>query len=314
MRLKLPFLWIVLVGFLSSTAIAKSTPSVAPITSPGTVQTNKLQRGTLYRVHYQGNTAYLFGTIHVGKEGVSPLEGEAKKALVHSAKLVLEVDIDQGSAIQDAIKKYSMYGEGDSVDKHLSPQTLTQLQTMLASSGIAFGSVSQMKPWAIGNLLLIFDLMKSGFSPDKGADVTLLAYAKAHAKTFEALETAEYQMSLFDSMSDIQQEQSLSETLIELANGTAADQGSRLMNAWTNGDGVALDGLLREMTENKTVSAEFLKRVFLDRRNAEMAEKLESIIKKNKSIFVGVGWLHLVGEDGIPRRLQRHGFEVKKIY
>jgi uncharacterized protein YbaP (TraB family) len=317
MRLKLLISWVVLAGFLSSAACAKSSVPAATTNenvTPSTTQASVPHRGTLYRVRHHGNTAYLFGTIHVGKVDASPLEGEAKKALTEANKLVLEIDIDKGPAIQDAIAKYGMYPPGDSVEKHLTPDTLSQLQIALSTYGIPFGTVSQMKPWFISNMLLAYDLMKNGYAPDQGADVTLLAFAKAHKKAFEALETADYQLSLFDSMPAVQQEESLRETMADLASGKATDEGNRLMDAWINGDGAALDGLLREMTEEKTVSAEFLKHVFLDKRNTEMEAKIESILKKNKSTFVGVGWLHLVGEKGLPKLLQQRGYEVKKIY
>jgi uncharacterized protein YbaP (TraB family) len=37
-------------------------------------------------------------------------------------------------------------------------------------------------------------------------------------------------------------------------------------------------------------------------------------MKSEGTTFVGVGLLHLVGEDGVPKLLQQRGYEVEKLY
>lgn len=311
MRRKTIFLLSLLFGLLIPAAHAedKSQPGA------GLEQIKSApQRGILYRVKYQGNTAYLFGTIHVGKPAFFPLEGEAMRALTEAAKLVLELDIGKTEPFQQAIDKYAMYRGGDTIDKHLSADRLEQLRQGLDKAGIPLQNVVRMKPWFIANVLLALDLERNGYQRSQGTEIFLLAFAKKHAKTVQALETADYQLSLFDSMTEAEQEQYLNENLTEINDGIALKKANELIDAWGKADGPALEALLRDARNEKTLSSEFTQRTLLDKRNPEMAAKIETLLKNDKSTFIAVGLLHLLGEQGLPKLLQQRGYEVQKLY
>jgi uncharacterized protein YbaP (TraB family) len=304
MRRKIIFLLSALFGFFAPAIHAESNARENLVS----------QRGTLYRVMYQDNTAYLFGTIHVGRTAFRPLEGEAAHALAEAGKLVVEIDIGNTQPLQIALKKYGMYDAGDTIEKHLSPQNLKQLRQVLDKAGIPFKDVAHMKPWLITNLLLAFHLERNGYQQNDGTEVFLLAFARKHAKTIQELETADYQLSLFDTMTEAEQERYLAENLEEISDGSALKKAHELVDAWNRADGRALDALLDELRNDKTLSSEFMKRVLLDKRNLEMTAAIETLLKNDKSTFIGVGLLHLLGEQGIPQLLQQRGYKVQKLY
>jgi len=271
-------------------------------------------RGALYRIRHLGNTAYLFGTIHVGKPAFFPLSAEVNHALARAGKLVLEIDIRQAEPFQQALHKHGIYPVGDSVDRHLSTDSLMQLQQALQAFGIPFGDVKHLKPWLLANMLIGLDLERNGYQRSHGIEVFLLSLADTQAKTVDELESAEYQMSLFDAMSDAMQEQYLRENLAELGDGNALKKAQALIDAWEKADIDAVEAFVRESVGEKTISSEFTRRVLLDKRNPEMANKIETLLRNDETTFVGVGLLHMVGETGVPILLRQKGYEVEKLY
>jgi uncharacterized protein YbaP (TraB family) len=67
-------------------------------------------------------------------------------------------------------------------------------------------------------------------------------------------------------------------------------------------------------TSGDSVSAGFMQRVLLGKRNPEMAANIERIMQQDQVAFVGVGLLHLVGDDGLPQLLKRRGYQVEQLY
>jgi uncharacterized protein YbaP (TraB family) len=312
---------LVLLTFLFSLFISQAgAESAAPsATQPATksaapsADTDR-PRGTLYRVRHQGNTSYLFGTIHVGRPNFYPLEPRVTKAFAESGRLVVEFDIRNAAQVMTAVTKYGMYGADDTIEKHLSAKTLAQLRQAMARTGLPFEPMARMKPWMLANLLLLVDMEKNGLSAAQGTDLFLLAQADAQSKPVEELETADYQLSLFDAMPAAQQEQYLRENLDELASGKSLRKSMEMMHAWSRANGSAFEDLLREALAEKTLSSEFMVRTLLNKRNAEMAAKVEALLKREKPSFVAVGLLHLVGQKGVPELLKAKGYEVEKVY
>ena len=277
-------------------------------------QAGAIKRGTLYRVRHQGNTTYLFGTIHVGKPAFFPLEDEVTHALSRASKLVLEIDIRKPEPFQQALHKHGIYPVGETVEAHLSAATLASLKRALQDADVPFKDVRHMKPWLLAKMLVGLDLERNGYQRSHGIETFLLSMADRQAKDVRELESAEYQMSLFDSMPDAVQEQYLRENLAELGDGNALKKAQALIDAWANANGDAVEAFMRDSLLEKTTSGEFMQRVLLDKRNPEMASKIEELLRDDEATFVGVGLLHMVGETGVPTLLRQRGYEVEKLY
>ena len=251
------------------------------------------RRGALYKVRHHGHTVYLFGTIHVGLPAFFPLEEQVTQALARADSLVLELDVRRNEPFQAALHRHGLYADGDSLAHHLSPDNLSNLRRTLERFDIQFEQVAMMKPWLVTNLLLSLDLERQGYQRRDGIEFFLLNHART--KAVLELESAEYQMSLFDGLSDTDQEQYLRENLAELEQGEARKKARALIDAWASADGDAQERLLREWLAEQTLSARFTQRVLLDQRNPEMADKIAALLQREKTAFVAVGLLHLLG-------------------
>lgn len=280
----------------------------------GVSDTSAPRRGQLYKITHDGKTSYLFGTIHVGKDGFYPLDAEASRALLDSKTLVLELDIRQDVPFQKALARHGRYADGDVVQNHLSPATLNKMMPALAKAGLSLQSVQHYKPWLIANLLVGTELDLHGFQRSQAVEYALLAAAQKQEKTVHELESAEYQLSLFEMLDARQQEQYLAETLTDLASGSSLKKSQALIDAWSSADAPGIKAAWQSATTGDSISAGFMQRVLLGKRNPEMVANIERIMQQDQVAFVGVGLLHLVGDDGLPQLLKRRGYQVEQLY
>nr|AGU10771.1 TraB family [uncultured organism] len=271
-------------------------------------------RGQLYRVTHDGKTSYLFGTIHVGRDGVYPLDPVVSRALLDSKALVIELDIRENAAFQVALARHGRYADGDGIQNHLTPATLQLTVQALARAGMSLQSVQQYKPWLVANLLVGAELDQHGFQRGQAVEYALLAAAQKQEKTVRELESADYQLSLFDSLDEHQQEQYLLENLADLADGDSLKRSTALIDAWNVADQPGIHAAWQAATTGNSISAGFMNRVLLGKRNPEMAANIERIMQQDQVAFVGVGLLHLVGDDGLPQLLKRRGYQVEQLY
>lgn len=277
-------------------------------------QAAALNHGALYRVSHDGKTAYLFGTIHVGKQGALPLAPEVARALLASKALVIELDIRQNEPFQLALARHGRYPDGDTIQRHLAPATLRLLVQALSRAGLSLQSVEQYKPWLLANMLVGQELDRHGYQRADAVEYVLLAAAQQQDKAVRELESAEYQLALFDTLDEHQQEQYLLENLADLADGDSLRKSQALIDAWNSADGGRIKAAWRSLTSGDTVSAGFMQRTLLGKRNPEMATSIEHILQQDQVAFVGVGLLHLVGENGLPQLLRQRGYEVEQVY
>ena len=271
-------------------------------------------RGTLYRVTGEGHTTYLFGTIHVGRPEFYPLEARASKAIADASVIAMELDMRDTSGLQQAAMTHGIFANGDTLDQHISKAVLTRLQDALGKLGMPYAIISHMKAWMAANTIVVLQLEKQGYHADLATENYLTKAAEDAHKTIVGLETADFQLGLFDSMTEKQQEQYLVDNLDEMDSGEADKKTKELLDAWANADEKTFADLLKEAESDQTEAGKFFMDELIGKRNPEMANKVAQMLKDDKSSFVAVGLLHLVGANGVPQLLAKRGYEVKRIY
>lgn len=271
-------------------------------------------QGGLYRISEHGRVAYLFGTVHMGTSAFYPLPPEVVRALGEARRVVVEVDTRANDAYLAALARHGHYPPGDDLRRHLSAEVAAALTEALHARGVSVASMADCKPWLVANLLLSMELESRGYRRDQGVEQALLTAARRHGAAVTELESADYQLGLFDTLDPVQSERYLKETLDGLLDGSAARKVQAVVDAWASGDVRALDGLLHDATTGSGVMADFTRRVLLGRRNPEMAAEIERLMRRDSVTFVGVGCLHLLGADGLPQLLAQRGYLVERVY
>jgi uncharacterized protein YbaP (TraB family) len=271
-------------------------------------------QGGLFRASHGGRVAYLFGTVHVGMRGFYPLPPEVGRALGGANRVVVELDTRANDAFLHALALHGRYAPGDDVRRHLSAPTVRALTEAMHGLGISVASMAAYKPWLVANLLLSAELERKGYRRSDGVEQALLEQARQHGLRVAQLESADYQLALYDSMDEAHSERYLKEVLDGLADGRALRTAQAVIEAWSSGDVHALDVALQESTAGPGAVEEFTRRVLLGRRNPEMADHIERLMREDSVTFVGVGLLHLLGANGLPQLLAQRGYLVERVY
>ena len=269
--------------------------------------------GLLYEMRAGANTVYLFGTLHVGKPELNPLSKQANLALAASERLYLEVNLTDATTVNADTAAAAMYGDGTTLDQKLPAALMEKVSARLARYQFPQEVALKMKPWMLGQTLLLLEAKRRGYDPELANEFYLMDYARAAHKEILGLETLSEQFAIFDRMSQAEQQAFLEQTLSELEDSRFEARLKAMVDAWANADARALEDELQYEKKQDSVFASILLPRLIDERNRVMADRIADIARSGPKSFVAVGALHLVGKDGIVERLRRRGFTVRQL-
>jgi uncharacterized protein len=263
----------------------------------------------LWKATGKGGTVYLVGSIHLLTESYYPLDPAIENAFKDADLLVEEVDLDEllSPAMQLSILMRSRLPDGQTLDAVLKPDTLKLFKAFTADLGPAAETLFRFKPWMLATVIEGLELQKSGFDPQLGLDKHFFDLAKAQRKPVKGLETAEFQIGLFDRMPMDQQERFLHETLKQLA--TEKANVSALAEAWRFGDVATIERIV--LTDLKDDPALYQR--LLVERNRSWLPQIEALFARSNRSFIVVGAAHLVGPDGLLQMLRARGYTVEQM-
>jgi len=254
------------------------------------------------------NSAYMFGSLHIGDKSFYPLAATVEKAFADSDVLILEVDIKKVNmmAVAAMVMEEGMYSGDDTLWKHISPETRKGLEAYAKRLGVPADMFAPMKPWMASMTLAVLPFQKAGMDPNLGLDQHFVD--ESGDKRIDALETAEWQIKLFTSLSPELQEKLL-ETEVQAERDPLAES-RELVAAWQSGDAARVESLMRKYSDGPP---EFERKVLTD-RNPHMADAVSHCLESTDHCFMVVGAAHLVGKDGVVDLLTRRGVKVQQLY
>jgi uncharacterized protein len=262
-----------------------------------------------WKVTGKGGAIYLVGSVHVLTPEFYPLDPALEAAYKDSTLLVEEVDMAEllDPASQMAALSRGMLTGDQTLDKLLSPATLALVRKATGDLGAAGGPLMRFKPWMLAIALQGFELQKVGFDPELGLDKHFYDLAKEQGKAVQGLETADYQISRFDTMTMEQQDRMLAQTLKELDTEIASV--GKLTAAWKSGDAPAVERIV--LADLKS-DPQMYQRLLVE-RNKNWLPKIEALFAGKGRAFVVVGAAHLVGPDGVLAMLKAKGYTVEQL-
>ncbi|WP_183029960.1 TraB/GumN family protein [Altericroceibacterium spongiae] len=252
----------------------------------------------------EDTTIYLFGTVHALPAGVDWFKGPVKQAFDRSDELVTEIALDDTTGMQKLVLDKGMLPEGQNLRDLMSEENRIQYEESLVSLGVPVEAFDRFKPWYAAMTLQLLPILQSGYVQDSGVENVL--NGESPAKTHAALETAEEQIDLFDSLSMDQQLTYLDQT-VESANEIVPTI-DEMVREWLAGDADHLADLLNsEMTDPA------LYKRLLTNRNAHWADWIDKRLGQPGVVFIAVGAGHLAGKGSVQDQLRKHGIKTKRI-
>lgn len=291
----------------TTAALAALTALLAPACS--TVPAAPAVSGpALWKVADKDTTIYLFGTVHALPKDVPWMRGAIGPALAEADTLVTEVDIadKDPAAMQQVIMRTGMLENGESLRSLLTAEQRTRYEEALTKLGMPVAAFDRFEPWYASLMFALIPLAKAGVVGENGVEQALESQAGT-AKQRAALETAEYQLAIFDSLPRDAQIDYMMKTI------EGGDDIKALLDAmvaeWLEGDA---DGLAALMNQDMAGEEALMERL-LWQRNRAWANWVEKRLETPGTVFVAVGAGHLAGAKSVQADLEAKGLTVRRV-
>ncbi|MDH3474845.1 MAG: TraB/GumN family protein [Rhodospirillales bacterium] len=268
-------------------------------------------QGRLWQVTRDGGTpSYVFGTMHSAEASVTALPEEVSRAFDRSDGLVLEVIIDQQTAIQ--MSRAMLLTDGRSLTQIIGPELGRQVGETAGRYGLPPAQLQLFQPWAV---MAMFSLPPAELARQQAGqqplDRVLQDRATARGTPLLALETLEEQLSVFTELAESDQV-ALLEASLQL-NPRIDEIFEAMKQAYLAGDLDRLHAMSKELQAGSDPAlSELFERRLIEMRNHRMIARMGQRLTQGRA-FVAVGALHLSGEQGILNLLAQQGYAVERV-
>jgi uncharacterized protein YbaP (TraB family) len=257
--------------------------------------------------------SYLYGTIHMYDTSIFKISEEVYKAIDTCDNFALEIDFNNIDAFSIA-QRMQVTNPDSTLDKLLEAEVYAEI-IKIPIVQMMGEQVNTMKPFFITSYLMIENPMTM-----MSVDMELNQYARNHNKNIIGLETMDEQLDMVDMISLAEQAQGIVDiyNYCKKENMGFHEAGKnifgKMQRAYKNQDFETFENLEEEfkMTSSSPVSDSAM----IADRNIHMADRISDFIQQNKTLFSGVGTLHLPdykGMRGVVTLLKEKGYTMRPI-
>ena len=251
-------------------------------------------------------TNHLFGTIHSQDYLVSKFPNEVELVLSKSKKLILEIIPDNKSNL--IYKRFIYYNNGNQLDNLLEKPFFRELEEQVKYydlDNIELNNLKYMKPWAAFSLI---GRPKTIRAPS--LESNLLKFAQERMIKIDSLETMYDITSSLDELSINDQINILKDTICNRKQ--IIKEIKKLVDLYINRDSAEIIKFTTNKNSDDKTYLRYMKKMLYD-RNKNMLKKITYEFNSG-DVFVAVGILHLIAEDGLLENLQDLGYTIEVIY
>ena len=242
--------------------------------------------------------SYLYGTIHMGDKKILKFKKSVMPAF-ESCK-VYAMELDPGKIDPMAILDNMKLKDGKLKDMFTDEEWNmldTYFQEKFKTPLITFNDFS---PFYVQTMIMQAQM---GSKAGQAVDLHFYDQAKQRRMKVVGIETLEEQLATVNDLPMEDQKQMVIDAIDEDYKASM----EQMLKLYRKGD---LDGL-QDMTEEEDMGDDFEETLVTD-RNKIMAERIIPLIK-NEPTFIGVGALHLPGEEGLIELLRNAGYQVDPV-
>ncbi|MCR9213810.1 MAG: TraB/GumN family protein [Proteobacteria bacterium] len=269
-------------------------------------------KGKLWKITRENTPpSYVFGTMHSKDPRILQLPGIIMQAFTRSQTAVFETSLKDENVAES--QAFMLLPQDQQLKSSIGSERFAALSNMLAPYGMTPDTLNRVKIWAAAAILSQPPPSRQKNTPQMTMlDKELEKSARQSGKEIIALETNLEQLSLFDKAPlDVQLEY-LDQAMAE--HDTIEEEMEVMTDYYLRGNTGWIACELEDAL--KSASAEFtalMTQKLIDERNARMVQRMTPALERGGA-FVGVGALHLPGENGILSLLQQQGYSVERKY
>lgn len=287
----------------------KKLVSASVLLSCSLVANTAHAQSSVWQVSKGNDSLFIGGTVHILPKAEMPLPAEFNHAYEKADTIILEAPLPDPA---DANAQMQMLGalsytNNETLSQKLEPQVKVSLENKLNEFGANLAKLDGFRPAMVSIVLMSMELQKQNLMGE-GVDAYFTKKATEDNKTKNYLETMEFQLELFKTMGQGNENDFIKRHLSELHN--YGDMFEELLTAWRQGDTDMLNKVaLEDMQQNDPNS---YKQLIADRNN-DWLPKVEAMFNNDKSELVLVGVAHLAGKDSLLTLLESKGYRVSLV-
>ncbi|MCB0528951.1 MAG: TraB/GumN family protein [Saprospiraceae bacterium] len=256
--------------------------------------------------------SYLYGTIHLIPKSDFNLPESAREALDRVRRVAFEIDMKEMTNFRTQIGLMSKaFMPGGKTLKDLLPEEDYRfVKAKMDEKGLPGGFFERMKPMFLSTMFSS-DEDAAATTSDRMTSVEMELYRMTRRRDLESagLETAAYQMAIFDSIPYEAQAKMLVETL-RSTEGDQEGEGelAKMIALYLSQDINAM----QTMIGDSQYGMDGYEDILLKNRNRNWIPIMGRLMREAPTLFaVGAG--HLGGESGVVALLRREGYRVDAL-
>ncbi|MCX2860394.1 TraB/GumN family protein [Paucibacter sp. PLA-PC-4] len=263
-------------------------------------------RGLLWRISKNGRSAWLFGSIHLGRPDWARPGPQLQAALQDSDTLALELDPAD-------LQVQRQLAAGLSRPLAVDAALRERLAAQAAAACLPEGALAALHPLMQAITLTMLEARWEGLVSSHGQEMVLSEQARARGLAVVSLETVRQQLDAL-LPADVDEARRLTaDTLEQLEQGKVRPMLRRLVRAWEQGDLQTLSDYERWCDCADTPADRAFLRRLIEGRNPALAARIDALHSQGRKLFVAVGALHMPGPQGLPALLAQRGYQVERV-
>jgi len=296
------FLFLTILGLFAGKA--QTSSAIQAVEVADNEPFKPLAKALLWRISGNGlaTVSYLYGTIHLINQDDFFMDDEMIEAIKESKEVVFEIDLeDEMNPVALFALMPKMIMKDKTLKDLLSEEDYQLVSTKFTEVGLPSFLLDKLKPMFVSMMLQNPD----GANPEEmvSYEMKIMEIAKEQDKPMSGLETALYQVSMFDSIPLDQQATMLMDGLRDTTETNSLDE---LAKIYGDRD---INKMVEMMDE---MGGEDFKDFLLVGRNRNWIPVMEGKMKEG-TMFFAVGAGHLGANFGVIHLLRKAGFTVEPI-
>jgi uncharacterized protein YbaP (TraB family) len=247
-------------------------------------------------------SSYLFGTIHMIPSKDFNLSSKLNEAFDKSDLVVFEIDLNEMTDFSSLLPlMMKSFMPDQKLSELVTQEEYLMIEDYFEKKGLPIILLERIKP------MFLYALLSGDMFADATSyEVQLWEKANNLNKKTKGLETAEFQMSIFDSIPYPVQAKLLVQSIKDQRNNE--DEFENMIQLYKQEDIEKLYDLITKETQDLGSFNELM--VF--GRNRNWIPQIENMMMQG-SVFFAVGAGHLAGKEGLIELLKNKGYTLKPL-
>ncbi len=298
---------IFLASFILGAIGCKPAEKAASYTPENIVPTEK---SLVWKISGKGlrKPSFLYGTIHMIPKNEFELPGTVREALDNVRRVTFEIDMKQMTNIasQMSLITKSFMAGGKTLKDLLNADDYALVKAKMAEKGLPAGMFERMKPMFLSTLFSTDEENPVAGEAITSVEMELYRMSKHRKLESAGLETAAYQMSVFDSIPYEAQAKMLVDGLRSMdTTSTEEGQLDEMIRLYREQDIAAMQSMIGEDSGMGQYED-----ILLKKRNQNWIPVMGRMMAEKPTLFaVGAG--HLGGLYGVVALLRKEGYRVE---